>query len=543
MDKIFQEDQKMLKKTIQILAIIILSLPMLPFSLIQPIVNADNVSSIQSEVNRSNFLDYFVLSGSATYNNSTGIVVLTPDQNDQVGNMTLNSRISMDNSFKLVGAVYLGNKLDSRGGADGIGFAFHPNGVGDVGYTGANMGIGGLPNAVGFKLDTYYNTSYHGGGNDGNHQLGWDDDPTTNGSGGQGRANTPFGAIVTTNQTGYVTTDSKNVQYLNKNDVLNANISRQETQNGNDALIAKGDNQTGFVGITFSYDGTKHVLTTMFDGLTWTQSIDSSASLAMALSGSTGGQKNLQEFRFDSFEYTEATKVTGAKTWNDSDNQDGLRPDKITVNLLANGKVFDSQTVTTADNWQYTFDNLPVLDANGKEIVYTIAEDKVDGYITSVDGYDLTNTHKTEVTSVTGTKTWNDSDNQDGLRPDKITVNLLANGKVFDSQTVTTADNWQYAFTGLPKFENGKEIVYTIAEDKVDGYITSVDGYDLTNTHKTGSVIPDKTWKNHDQKNNDHIQKKLPNTGERKTGYEGFVGLLLIIISLSIFIFERKKSV
>ncbi|MCD4894025.1 Cna B-type domain-containing protein, partial [Enterococcus faecalis] len=48
---------------------------------------------------------------------------------------------------------------------------------------------------------------------------------------------------------------------------------------------------------------------------------------------------------------------------------------------------------------------------------------------------------------ITGTKTWEDQNNQDGLRPDEITVNLLANGEKVASKTVTEADDWKYSFT------------------------------------------------------------------------------------------------
>ncbi|WP_257646468.1 MULTISPECIES: Cna B-type domain-containing protein [Streptococcus] len=39
--------------------------------------------------------------------------------------------------------------------------------------------------------------------------------------------------------------------------------------------------------------------------------------------------------------------------------------------------------------------------------------------------------------SLSGTKTWDDNNNQDGKRPDSITVILLANGTKVASQEVT----------------------------------------------------------------------------------------------------------
>ena len=45
-----------------------------------------------------------------------------------------------------------------------------------------------------------------------------------------------------------------------------------------------------------------------------------------------------------------------------------------------------------------------------------------------VMAYNFINTHQPETTEITGTKTWNDANNQDGKRPESITVILLANG-------------------------------------------------------------------------------------------------------------------
>ncbi|EKQ14619.1 collagen-binding A-like protein [Lacticaseibacillus paracasei] len=45
------------------------------------------------------------------------------------------------------------------------------------------------------------------------------------------------------------------------------------------------------------------------------------------------------------------------------------------------------------------------------------------------------------------------------------------------------SDNWKYSFTNLPEFENGKKITYTVTEDAVAGYTSTVDGYNVTNNH------------------------------------------------------------
>lgn len=200
------------------------------------------------------------------------------------------------------------------------------------------------------------------------------------------------------------------------------------------------------------------------------------------------------------------TSVSVKKEWYDSNNKDGKRPDSVTVHLFADGEDTNKTVELNADNnWNGSFTDLDSK-KSGKAITYTVQEDKVDGYDASIsgnatDGFTITNTHKTETVDISGTKTWKDNDNQDGKRPDKITVTLMANGE--DVQSKEIAGDWTYKFNNLPKYDNGKEIKYTIKEDKVAGYTSEVKGYDLINTHKTEttSISVKKQWD--DTKNQD----------------------------------------
>ena len=189
----------------------------------------------------------------------------------------------------------------------------------------------------------------------------------------------------------------------------------------------------------------------------------------------------------------ETISISGTKTWEDADNQDGVRPESIVVNLMANGQIVQTATVTEAENWSYTFENLPKYENGGVEIIYAITEEAVEGYTTTYDGYDIINSYTPAEISLTVTKAWADSDNEDGLRPNKITIVLYADGEKTDITLVLTAeDNWSGSFVGLPKYANGVEIVYTIGEVAVEGYNTVIrgdmaSGFVVTNSH---TVIP-----------------------------------------------------
>ncbi|WP_434726150.1 Cna B-type domain-containing protein [Trueperella pyogenes] len=201
----------------------------------------------------------------------------------------------------------------------------------------------------------------------------------------------------------------------------------------------------------------------------------------------------------------ETVSVEGVKTWDDANNQDGLRPASIQVQLLANGKPHGKPVEVKADEkgeWKYSFADLPKF-AEGKQIVYSVAEVKVpEGYVSKADGMNLKNTHKPATVSVEGAKTWDDAKNQDGKRPESITIRLLKNGVEADSRIVTAAQKWAWSFTDLPKFDKGQEIVYTITEDAVSGYSAKMAGYNVTNTYTPGktSVGVAKSWQDgHDQ--------------------------------------------
>ncbi len=203
---------------------------------------------------------------------------------------------------------------------------------------------------------------------------------------------------------------------------------------------------------------------------------------------------------------TDYTSVTVKKIWVDNDNQDGLRPQKITVRLLADGAPVAGQTAELSgatNEWTHTFTNLPAKNAAGSAIKYTVEEvGTVAGYTTasSSDGLTLTNTHTAEETEITVTKLWVDSSNQDGKRPSEIKVQLYANGVVKgEPVTVTgTGDTWSYTFTKLPKYEQGAAIKYTVAEVSVPEYTAtySDDTLTITNTHETAntSVSVEKKW-------------------------------------------------
>ena len=265
----------------------------------------------------------------------------------------------------------------------------------------------------------------------------------------------------------------------------------------------------------------------------------------------------------------EKTSISGQKTWNDNDNHDGKRPSKITVNLLANGtKVASKEVKPDAEgNWFYQFDNLDVVDDAGNVIAYTVSEEPVEGYETTIEGTNITNSRTPEVVEIPVTKIWKDNDNQDGLRPEKITVRLHADGQEVAVKEITATDNWRASFTDLPVYKEGKKIAYTITEDPVAGYTATIDGFTVTNHHTppstttpppstttpppsttTPSTTPSTTTPSTSEKPEtpttptEGKKKILPSTGEVVAYGLTILGALLAVFALALLLRGKRKE-
>ncbi|QKX08645.1 Levansucrase (plasmid) [Lactiplantibacillus plantarum] len=251
-----------------------------------------------THVTKDNFLDYFSLNGSASYDKNSGVVTITPNRNNQVGNFSLNSKIDMNKSFTLTGQVKLGSDPN---GADGIGFAFHSGNTTDMGNAGGNLGIGGLQDAIGFKLDTW-NNGYQAPSSDkdGSEILPTD----SNGFGwNKDSMNAPYGTFVNTSNQEVKTQDGSMVQRWWAQDT------------GNPQALSKADIDGKFHNFEVNYDGTTRTLTVSYTQasgkvLTWITTVDSSyQAMSMIISASTGGAKNLQQFKIDDFNFQQAATV------------------------------------------------------------------------------------------------------------------------------------------------------------------------------------------------------------------------------------------
>ncbi len=214
----------------------------------------------------------------------------------------------------------------------------------------------------------------------------------------------------------------------------------------------------------------------------------------------------------------EMISISGTKTWDDADDQDGRRPDQITVRLHADGAVVYTQTVREGAGgvWKYEFADKPKYRDGKQEIVYTVTEDAVENYTSAQKGFDFTNRYTPGKTAVSVSKEWDDADDRDAIRPGSVTVKLLADradtGKTL---TLNAGNDWKGKFENLSEYKDGKKIVYSV-EEKTTEVITGTDGpgtyaitvsgdasegFVITNKHTSRTDVPEqisisgtKTW-------------------------------------------------
>ncbi|MBQ3400122.1 MAG: Cna B-type domain-containing protein, partial [Lachnospiraceae bacterium] len=206
--------------------------------------------------------------------------------------------------------------------------------------------------------------------------------------------------------------------------------------------------------------------------------------------------------------------VIVTKVWDDASDQDGLRPETLTLTMGDVPEGVDVPEPTVAkdgDTWTYTWAGMPE-NSFGNPIEYIITEENVPaGYTcettTVAAGGTITNVHTPATIVIEITKVWDDAFAPDGMRP---TPEEFAGMLTLSAEpTVTGIDGYAPAVTvdpddpdayiitynGLPAYVNKTAVTYTVTESAIPGYTTAqasaTDGGTITNVYAPTSVIVD----------------------------------------------------
>lgn len=175
-------------------------------------------------------------------------------------------------------------------------------------------------------------------------------------------------------------------------------------------------------------------------------------------------------------EYHDTITRKVLKVWDDKGNETE-RPKEIIVQLLKDGKVYDTVTLNKDNNWRYTWASLD------DRYEWLVTEKEPSGYTVKTElrgiTFVITNTYSPD-TPIGETitrkvhKVWDDK-GYENKRPQYITVTLLKNGEEYDTQQISAAGNWEYTWADLPRYDvDGKEIKWSIREGYISGYVVNV---------------------------------------------------------------------
>ncbi|WP_225356384.1 lectin-like domain-containing protein [Secundilactobacillus pentosiphilus] len=262
----------------------------------------------------------FETHGNANFDSTKpGTVTLTDKAGNQQGSVTLKNKISLNQGFDLKGQINLG-ALDqvNHGGGDGIAFGFHDANSDAVGDGGAGLGLGGIPDAIGWKADTTFNWDTS---NDATADpLQFSNGPQKPNSPGYGGGQA-FGAFIESSKATGLPGDTPGT--VSTTGVTSGSDSAQAidtpSPGSTDNPEADPINWVGeFKPIEIIYDPNndgkgKKTLTVKYDNKEWQKDITAWAadktSTAFFISAGTAANRNLQQFRLDSFSYLPAATV------------------------------------------------------------------------------------------------------------------------------------------------------------------------------------------------------------------------------------------
>lgn len=430
-----------------------------------PTLSSNSVTQRTVTVYPSDFLTYFQRNGSAAnfnYDIQNFVQTLTPNMKDQSGNVTLKTKVDMSQNFTLSGSINLGDKSSESGGADGVGFLFHPGNTDVVGVKGGAAGIGGVKGAFGFKLDTYYN---------------YDGDPYFYPDPREFSPGQAYGAFVD-GTSGVAQTLEESAQPISQ----------------------PSNNQ--FKPFKMSYDGTSKMMTVTYDGKIWQQDVSNligtNQSMAFSISASTGDNFNLQQLQLSNFQYTIAQGTVHAN-YLDENGQ------TLKAAITTSGDIDTLYTTSQVTIPGYTFErvtgaaHIGTYQANAQDVNYIYKRNQDFATITYID--DTTGqvlTHK-EITGATGestnytTKTDIATFLSEGYQ--YVSDNYPKAGVIFTNQPQNFEVHLMHKSVATTETKQVKEVIhyqYKNGKQALNNYVATP--LTFTRTVMTDQVIGSKTY-------------------------------------------------
>lgn len=280
----FPDSRKMRYRNLFTVAIEVITVVTLILAIVSFKDNGISTSQIRrGTVTQTSLSRNTTLNGSASITtNNPGEINLTQDSPLQCGNAVFNMDLYATSSFTLKGLVSLGDKNAENGGGDGMSFFLFSGSLLSLGKCGGALGLGGLPVAFGFKLDTYYDSLR-------DREL-YSADPSK-------FSRNAFGAFV-------------NTQGVDSRGVKSTNIPVGYVQTVEEPAPAQihSPQKDRISEIIVQYSGDTKTLTVVYENQKWSKNIsswlDPNMIYHLAIAGASHTNHNLQKLYFKSLSYT-----------------------------------------------------------------------------------------------------------------------------------------------------------------------------------------------------------------------------------------------
>lgn len=204
--------------------------------------------------------------------------------------------------------------------------------------------------------------------------------------------------------------------------------------------------------------------------------------------------------------YHEMTDVSVNVVWEHEEAPENLRPEQAVIHLFADGVKVGDITLNEANSWNDTFHNLRKYNSDGTEVVYTITQDTISQYTpntsgSALDGFTVTNTYTPGKQNITVNIVWDDNNNQDGLRPERIRLMIYEVGNDTPAYVELPGVNTSYSFEG----DINKEYTFGV-EQSFEEYSHVLNNHTITLTHVpfTRDITVNHVWE--DDNNRDGVR-------------------------------------
>lgn len=186
------------------------------------------------------------------------------------------------------------------------------------------------------------------------------------------------------------------------------------------------------------------------------------------------------------------TSVSGSVVWDDADDQDGLRPENVTVSLFEEEEEKETANVTADDAWSFEFSDLLAYDNEDNEIQYTVNSNVVDGYTAAVtgdmrEGFTITYSHTPEDETTDAETPPTGKDGSVTLTDEKNSEDILVYGRHKTSEKGEPVisvdvkwDSMEFVYAAKQKGWDPIAHEYTETEDEAK-WVNNKSGISVTN--------------------------------------------------------------